>query len=158
MPCSPPPLQKSSRRSLCFLAHPAARLLPAQQQNELSKSIRICHTFIGNPRGSPSHCDKPCPYGPVTPNPQQSAPTPSSSAGRTLPMNGCFLLASFNLGRNCLSAKRPFLSLLEVLLCSLSQHLACMLRSALSQPVSCFKGMCVSFLSLCCLKTDAGLV
>ena len=48
---------KYSRCPLCFLAHPDAHLLPTQQQNELFKSIRICHTFIENPRVFPLHCD-----------------------------------------------------------------------------------------------------
>ena len=97
-PRSPPPLQKYSRRPLCFLAHPDAHLLPAQQQNELFKSIRICHTFIENPRVFPLHCNKPCPHGPVTPGPQHSAPTPSSSAGRALPTNSiCYTRPKVNL-------------------------------------------------------------
>ena len=42
---------------------------------------------------------------PCDPDPQHSAPTPSSSAGRALPTNSCFLLASFNLSPNRFSAR-----------------------------------------------------
>ena len=86
----------------------------------------------------------PGPHDPVTlahttrdPGPQHSALHPPLLR-RALPTKGCFLLASFNLGRNHLSAKRLFLSLLEGLLYFLSRRPASALRSTLSQPVSCF--------------------
>ena len=115
-------------------------------------------TLSSETHGFSPCADRPRPHGPVTLAHMTRDPGQKHSALHppllrcALPTKGCFLLASFNLGRNHLSAKRLFLSLLEGLLYFLSRCPASALRSTLSQPVSCFTEFVFHFYSCAARK------